>query len=65
MCGNQGLGRTASNPGRPLGPVSLGSGPLGPHIKYTPMVMMILTLVKFTLSSLEMLQIGTYVPEIK
>jgi hypothetical protein len=29
------------------------------------MVMMILTLVKFTLSSLEMLQIGTYVPEIK
>jgi hypothetical protein len=26
-----------------LGPLSLGSGPLGPHVKYTPVVMMILT----------------------
>jgi hypothetical protein len=30
--------------GRPLGPVGLGSGPLGPHVKYTPIVMMILTI---------------------
>jgi hypothetical protein len=29
--------------GRPLGPLSLGSGPLGPRVKYTPVVMMILT----------------------
>jgi hypothetical protein len=29
--------------GRPLGPLGLGSGPLGPHVKYTPVVMMILT----------------------
>jgi hypothetical protein len=29
--------------GRPLGPLSLGSGPLGPRVKYPPMVMMILT----------------------
>jgi hypothetical protein len=27
---------------RPLGPLSLGSGPLGPHVKYTSVVMMIL-----------------------
>jgi hypothetical protein len=30
--------------GRPLGPLSLGFGPLGPRDKYTPVVMMILTL---------------------
>jgi hypothetical protein len=29
--------------GRPLGSLALGSGPLGLHVKYTPMVMMILT----------------------
>jgi hypothetical protein len=29
--------------GRPLDPLGLGSGPLGPHVKYTPVVMMILT----------------------
>jgi hypothetical protein len=29
--------------GRPLGPLGLGYGPLGPHVKYTPVVMMILT----------------------
>jgi hypothetical protein len=29
--------------GRPLGPLGLGSGPLGPRVKYTPVVMMILT----------------------
>jgi hypothetical protein len=28
---------------RPLSPLGLGSGPLGPHVKYTPVVMMILT----------------------
>jgi hypothetical protein len=28
---------------RPLGPLSLGSGPIGPCVKYTPVVMMILT----------------------
>jgi hypothetical protein len=28
--------------GQPLGPLSLGSGPLGPRVKYTPVVMMIL-----------------------
>jgi hypothetical protein len=28
---------------RPLGPLGLGSSPLDPHVKYTPMVMMILT----------------------
>jgi hypothetical protein len=28
---------------RPLGPLGLGFGPLGPRVKYTPMVMMILT----------------------
>jgi hypothetical protein len=29
--------------GRHLGPLGLGFGPLGPRVKYTPMVMMILT----------------------
>jgi hypothetical protein len=29
--------------GRPLVPLGLGSSPLGPHVKYTPMVMMIFT----------------------
>jgi hypothetical protein len=29
--------------GQPLGPFSLGFGPLSPHVKYTPGVMMILT----------------------
>jgi hypothetical protein len=29
--------------GRPLGPLGLGSSPLGPHVKYTPTVMLILT----------------------
>jgi hypothetical protein len=29
--------------GRPLGSLGLGSGSLGPHVKYTPVVMMILT----------------------
>jgi hypothetical protein len=29
--------------GWPLGPLSLGSGPLGPRVKYTLVVMMILT----------------------
>jgi hypothetical protein len=29
--------------GRPLGPLGMGSSPLGPHVKYTPVVMMILT----------------------
>jgi hypothetical protein len=28
---------------RPLGQLDLGSGPLGPHVNYTPVVMMILT----------------------
>jgi hypothetical protein len=28
---------------RPLGPLGLGSGTLGPRVKYTPVVMMILT----------------------
>jgi hypothetical protein len=28
---------------RPLGPLDLGSSPLGPGVKYTPVVMMILT----------------------
>jgi hypothetical protein len=28
---------------RPLGPLSLGSDPLGPRVKYTPVVMMMLT----------------------
>jgi hypothetical protein len=47
MRGNQGAGRTALNPGRPAGwpldPLGLGSGPHGPRVKYTPMVMMILS----------------------
>jgi hypothetical protein len=29
--------------GRPLGPLGLGSGPLGPRVKYTLVVIMILT----------------------
>jgi hypothetical protein len=29
--------------GQPLGPLGIGSGPLGPHVKYTPVVMMVLT----------------------
>jgi hypothetical protein len=29
--------------GWPLGPLDLGSDPLGPRVKYTPVVMMILT----------------------
>jgi hypothetical protein len=29
--------------GRPLGPLGLGFGPLGPRVKYTPVVIMILT----------------------
>jgi hypothetical protein len=36
---HQGVGLAS----RPLGPLSLGSGPLGLHVKYTPVVMMILT----------------------
>jgi hypothetical protein len=28
---------------RPLGPIGMGSGPLGPRVKYTPVVMIILT----------------------
>jgi hypothetical protein len=32
--------------GRPLCPLGLGSCPLGPHVKYTPVVMMILTFDK-------------------
>jgi hypothetical protein len=31
---------------RPLGPLDLGSSPLGPHVKYTLVVMMILTFGK-------------------
>jgi hypothetical protein len=29
--------------GRPLGPLGLGFGPLGSYVKYTPVVMLILT----------------------
>jgi hypothetical protein len=29
--------------GRPLGPLGLGFGPLGPRVQYTPVVMLILT----------------------
>jgi hypothetical protein len=29
--------------GQHRGPLGLGSGPLGPYVKYTPVVMMILT----------------------
>jgi hypothetical protein len=29
--------------GQPLGPFDLEFGPLGPYVKYTPVVMMILT----------------------
>jgi hypothetical protein len=36
---SQGVGPAS----RPLGPLGLGSGLLGSHIKYTPVVMMILT----------------------
>jgi hypothetical protein len=35
----QGVGLT----GQPLGPLGLGSSPLGPCVQYTPVVMMILT----------------------
>jgi hypothetical protein len=38
-----GLNRLKTLAGWPLGPLSLGSGPLGPRVKYTPVVMMILT----------------------
>jgi hypothetical protein len=40
------LGPTHLKPwpvGRPLDRQGLGSGPLGPHVQYTPVVMMILT----------------------
>jgi hypothetical protein len=50
---------------RPLGPLGLVPGPLGPHVKYTPVVMIILTFGQHTLTSLEMLQFGTYISEIK
>jgi hypothetical protein len=36
---DQGVGLAS----QPLGPLGLGSGSLGPHVKYTPMVMLILT----------------------
>jgi hypothetical protein len=36
---SQGVGST----GRLMEPLSLGSGPLGPRVKYNPVVMMILT----------------------
>jgi hypothetical protein len=45
--------------GQPQGPLDLGFGPLGPRVKYTPVVMMILTFVQHHLSSLEILQFGT------
>jgi hypothetical protein len=35
-------GRSAGELGWPLGPFNLGFGPLGPHVKYTPVVIMIL-----------------------
>jgi hypothetical protein len=37
------MGQTTSNPGQPMCPLGMGSGPLGPHVKYTPVMMMILT----------------------
>jgi hypothetical protein len=42
-----------------LGPLSLGSSQLGPCVKYTPVVMVILTFGQLHLSSLEMLQFIT------
>jgi hypothetical protein len=40
-------------PGRPLAHLAWGLSPLGLHITYTPVVLMILTLVNFTLSCLD------------
>jgi hypothetical protein len=59
------VGQGVGPVGRPLGLLGLGSGALGPCVKYTPVVMMILHLVNFTLPSLEMIQFGTQSPEIK
>jgi hypothetical protein len=49
----------------PLGSLGLGFGPLGPCVKYTPVVMMILIFGQLHFLILEMLQFGTYVHEIK
>jgi hypothetical protein len=37
------VGHVVAPAGRPLGPPGLGFGSLGPRVKYTPVVMLILT----------------------
>jgi hypothetical protein len=44
---------------RPLSSLGLGSSPLGPHVKYITVVMIILTFGQLHFSSIEMLQFGT------
>jgi hypothetical protein len=45
--------------GRPLGPLDQGSSLLGPHVKYIPVDMMILTFGQLHFVTLEMLQFDT------
>jgi hypothetical protein len=51
--------------GHPLGPLVSGLCTLPPHVRYTPGVTLILMEFQISLYFLEMLQFGTYVPEIK
>jgi hypothetical protein len=49
----------------PLGPLVSGLYTLPPHVRYTPGLTLILVEFQISLQFLEMLQFGTYVPEIK
>jgi hypothetical protein len=51
--------------GQPLGPLVSDLCTLRPRISYTPGVTVILVEFKISLKFFEMLQFGTYVPEIK
>jgi hypothetical protein len=51
--------------GHPLGPLVSGHCTLSFHVRYTPEVTLILVEFQISLQFLEMLQFGTYVPEIK
>jgi hypothetical protein len=51
--------------GHPLGPLVSGPCTLPPHVRYTPGVTLLLVEFQISLKFLEMLQFGTYFPEIK
>jgi hypothetical protein len=51
--------------GHLLGPQVSGLCTLPPHVRYTPGVTLISVEFQISLSFLEMLQFGTYIPDIK